>query len=162
LPPDIRVLAAAEVGAAFHARYDAKGKRYRYTIDQAPVRDVFRRYYTYHLSRDLCIEAMQKAACSFIGTYDFRSFCASSSSVANFTRNLYSCNVFQENDLIHIEVSASGFLYQMVRIIVGTLLEVGKGKLPVKAIPEIIAARDRTAAGPTAPPHGLCLEQVYY
>jgi tRNA pseudouridine38-40 synthase len=162
LPQDIRILAAEEVSSSFHAQYSALGKSYLYTIDRHQVPDVFRRHYALHVPYELNLAAMQRAADFFVGTHDFRSFCASGSSVKTFTRTVTHCQLVEQNSWLYLKISANGFLYNMVRIIIGTLLEVGRGKLAADAIPSIIAGRDRTLAGPTAPPHGLCLWQVEY
>lgn len=162
LPPDIRAYEAAEVAGDFHARYHAKEKTYRYTIDCGPVPDVFLRNYASYVPYQLNLPAMQEAAKAFLGTHDFRSFCASGSSVKNFVRTIRDLKICQSDFLIYVNITADGFLYNMVRIIVGTLLEVGRGKLPAGCIGELINAHDRSLAGPTAPAKGLCLEHVAY
>lgn len=162
LPPDIRFYGAEEVSPDFHAQYQAREKTYRYTIDCGPVPDVFLRNYACHISYQLDLPAMQEAAKLLLGTHDFRSFCASGSSVKNFVRTVKALEICQSDFLIYVNITADGFLYNMVRIIVGTLLEIGRGKLPSGYMAELISAQDRTLAGPTAPAKGLCLEQVVY
>ncbi|HHP51563.1 MAG TPA: tRNA pseudouridine(38-40) synthase TruA [Moorella mulderi] len=162
LPPDIAALEAEEVGADFHACYSARWKWYRYTIYNNWVPDVFLRLYSWHIRFPLNLEAMAEGARHFLGRHDFRSFCASGHSVRTYVREVIKAEVKREGHLIYFDVVANGFLYNMVRIMVGTLVEIGRGKIHPNRVPDIIAARSRMAAGPTAPPHGLCLEKVYY
>lgn len=162
LPPDIVAVAAEQVDEQFHARYSAKRKLYRYTIDVSPYPDVFRRRYAYHVPYSLKLSRMEEAASYIEGNHDFRSFCAAGSSAKNFVRTVEMCRVSKRDNIIEIDVMANGFLYHMARIIVGTLLEVGKGKIKPEDVKRIIAAKNRDAAGPTAPSHGLCLEKVEY
>lgn len=162
LPLDIVAVKAELVDESFHARYSAKGKTYHYTIDLGVSPHVFWRRFAYHHPFPLNIDAMQEAAKLLIGTYDFTSFCASGSSVKDFTRTITSSRIWQEGQFLHFQVSGNGFLYNMVRIMVGTLLEVGKGKIAPKEITNIIEAKSRDAAGPTLPPQGLCLVEVKY
>lgn len=162
LPWDIVPLAAEEVDENFHARYSARWKTYRYTIDTGPMPHVFWRRFAYHCPHPLDRKAMARATEYLLGEHDFRSFCASGSSAKNFVRTIAACRWKEEGQLLMLEITGNGFLYNMVRIIMGTLLEIGKGKLKPEAMGEIIAARDRKAAGPTAPAHGLCLLKVEY
>jgi tRNA pseudouridine38-40 synthase len=162
LPKDIVPLKAVAVDNSFHARYSAKLKTYHYTIDQGVMPHVFWRRFAYHHPFPLNLAEMKKAANLLIGTHDFTSFCASGSGVKNFVRTITSCALWQEEQFIHLEIKGNGFLYNMVRIIAGTLVEVGQGKLSPSQITSIIAARDRNAAGPTLPPEGLHLVKVEY
>lgn len=162
LPPDVAVYACNEVAAAFHPRYDARGKRYVYRIWNSPVRSPFESRYTLHLARRLDEEALDRAAQDFVGEHDFASFCAAGSSVTDTVRRVTSCRVQREGDLVTVTVEADGFLYNMVRIMVGTLLSMAAGRIPFDGIPAILAAKDREKAGPTAPPEGLFLERVFY
>lgn len=162
LPRDIIPLEAQMVDASFHARYSAKSKEYRYTIDRGKQPHVFWRRFSYHQPYPLDIEAMKQAAKFFPGKHDFSSFCASGSSAKDFTRMLETCQVSLDKQLLYIDVVGEGFLYNMVRIIAGTLVEVGKGKIKPRQITSIIAAKNRDAAGPTLPPQGLCLIRVNY
>lgn len=162
LPPDIRFYEAAEVSGDFHAQYWAKEKTYRYTIDRSPIPDVFLRNYACHVPFHLDLSSMMEASNRLVGTHDFRSFCASGSSVKTFVRTIKQINVLEKGSLIYVNITADGFLYNMVRIIIGTLLEIGRGKMTPDYIPELIAAQDRSLAGPTAPAKGLCLENVVY
>lgn len=162
LPDDILVKRAEAVSPSFHARFDATAKTYRYTVDNRPLPSVFTRRYAYHVSQPLDVESMEKAAAYLVGTMDFASFQTSGSSARTSVRTVYSLEVEACEGIITFQVRANGFLYNMVRNIVGTLLEVGKGKLEAEAIPAIVAAADRKYAGPTAPAHGLCLVSVEY
>lgn len=162
LPADIRCWHAEEVPTSFHAQYSAKAKHYSYTIDQGPVPDVFLRNYAYHFPHPLDVGAMAEAGAMLLGTHDFRSFCASGSSVKNFERTIMEFNIRQSGSIIYVNIIGDGFLYNMVRIIVGTLLEIGQGKRPPFSMKQIIEARDRGCAGPTVPAKGLCLERVIY
>lgn len=163
LPPDIAVLAAEEVDESFHARFSARAKTYVYLVLNTPVRDVFWRYYAYHVPGELDLAAMQAAARLFEGTHDFYAFSAPGRPVKDYRRTVFACRVEPlGGGRLKVEVTADGFLYQMARRIVGTLLLVGKGKISPEAIPEIIASRDRRLAGGAAPPHGLFLKEVHY
>lgn len=163
LPWDIVVVDAEEVPWDFHARYSAKRKTYRYWIDTGKVPHVLRRRYSYFVSTPLCLGRLREAAKRLVGEHDFASFQASGSSTKTTVRQIFRLDVSASDDgLITLEVEANGFLYNMVRIIVGTLIEVGRGKLSPSDMDAILAARDRKAAGPTAPPQGLCLVRVDY
>ncbi|MGI6450853.1 MAG: tRNA pseudouridine(38-40) synthase TruA [Desulfitobacteriia bacterium] len=162
LPFDIRILEARDVPEEFNARKSAKWKRYDYRIDNEPIPNVFTRLYTHHEPLPLKIESMQKAAAYLEGGHDFRAFAAAGSSAKSFVRTLYHCKVKQQNQQITVTCIGDGFLYNMVRIIAGTLLYVGKGKILPEEIPEIIAAGKRSKAGVTAPAKGLTLSLVNY
>ncbi|WP_307400832.1 tRNA pseudouridine(38-40) synthase TruA [Desulfofundulus luciae] len=163
LPRDIAALKAEEVGPEFHARYSALAKTYRYTIYNSRIPSPFWRLYSHFVPRPLDVEAMAQAAQKLVGTHDFASFQAAGSPIKNTVRTLFAVDVFREGiELVHLTFRGNGFLYNMVRIMVGTLIEVGLGKRDPDDIPAILAARDRTRAGPTAPPEGLCLERVEY
>ncbi len=162
LPRDIVAWHSEEVADDFHARASAKEKEYCYTIDNAPYKDVFLRYYAYHIDYNLDVEAMQAAASYIVGKHDFSSFRAAGSDVKENVRIMTKADIYKEGTLIKMTFRADGYLYKMIRILVGTIVLVGKGKLPSKEMQKIISARCRDAAGPTAPPHGLCLEKVIY
>ncbi|MCG0276103.1 MAG: tRNA pseudouridine(38-40) synthase TruA [Thermosediminibacteraceae bacterium] len=162
LPEDIVVKGAEVVPDDFHARYSAKAKVYTYSIYNAPFPSPLLRRYSYFFPKPLNIEAMERAAKAFIGVHDFAAFRASGSSVKSSVRNIKRLEVKKQGDLVIIEVEADGFLYNMVRIIAGTLLEVGAGKRDPEEIPSVIRSRDRERAGVTLPAHGLCLEKVIY
>ncbi len=161
---DVRIIEAREMPEGFHARFDAKGKTYRYVIRHGTLPGVFERNYCYHVKMPLSAEAMEKAAVQIVGTHDFACFQAAGGTPRETTvRTIYDLQVKRPAaDTIQIEVTGDGFLYNMVRIITGTLVEVGQGKKSPDAIAEILAAGDRRLAGHTAPPQGLYLEQIYY
>lgn len=162
LPADIRVKEACEAAPGFHARFCARSKVYRYTIDTAPVASVFMRNYAYHVPRPLDCQLMMAASQHLVGRRDFRSFCASGSEVKNFTREVTRIDWRREGSLLHMEIEADGFLYNMVRIIVGTLIRMSCQGQPPEMIEDLLAARDRRRAGPTAPAKGLVLVSVNY
>src|SRR5688500_6056670 len=158
------VFEVSEAPADFHAIRDAIRKRYRYVIQDGRPRDIFDRRYVWHIYRRLDVEAMAAAAGSLVGTHDFVSFQTSGSMRLTTERTVYEITVERHQaeltDRVVIEVEADGFLYNMVRNIAGTLAEVGKGKQPVTWPAEVLALRDRRAAGMTAPPQGLFLVSV--
>ncbi|MDO4860289.1 MAG: tRNA pseudouridine(38-40) synthase TruA [Bacillota bacterium] len=184
----VRVLKAENVSSDFHARFDSKGKTYVYKIYNMPEMDVFRRNYCYHIPDELDIEAMRKAAKLIEGTHDFKCFEAAGGQERETTvRTISGITVERgnrtgsgaeragdgsgveraeggrgEDGYVNIRVNGDGFLYNMVRIITGTLAEVGLGKRSPEEMTEIIEGKDRTKAGHTAPPQGLYLEQIYY
>lgn len=162
LPPDIRVLNSQETAEDFHARYCALGKTYRYTIHNGVHAPAILRYTAAHVRGRLDIEAMQKAAEAVKGTHNFAAFCAGGSEVASTVRTVTRLDVIEHSPLIHIDITGSGFLYHMVRIIAGTLIEVGQKKRFPECMAKIIAGRDRNAAGITAPAKGLMLMEVHY
>lgn len=162
LPDDIAVLDCTEVADDFHPRYNARGKRYSYRIWNAPCRNPFECDTALHLPRRLDDRLMHQAAQALVGRHDFSAFCASRGSVGDKVRTVTRCEVTRDGELVTIQIEGDGFLYNMVRIIAGTLLEISYGKLPADAIPDILQSGDRARAGATAPPQGLCLEQVYY
>lgn len=162
LPEDIVVLDAEETSLDFHARYWAKGKTYSYTILNRIYPVAINRNYMYHFRQKLDFNSMCAAVQEFIGTYDFSAFRNAGSSVKTSVRTITDLKVIQSGEIIKIYVSADGFLYNMVRIIAGTLIDVGIGKIRPDEIKEIILSKDRTKSGRCAPAHGLCLEQVYY
>ncbi|MGI6145175.1 MAG: tRNA pseudouridine(38-40) synthase TruA [Clostridia bacterium] len=162
LPDDIAVLKAEEVDADFHACFSAHSKTYCYTFYQAKIRDPFWRYYAYHVPVTLNIAEMQHACQEFIGEHDFSAFCASGSSVKDFTRTIYNCSIEKEGKIIRFTVSGNGFLYNMVRIMAGTILEVGQGKRKAEDIAGLLQSGQRKLAGMTLPPQGLSLLLVGY
>ena len=162
LPRDIVALEAQEVDEDFHARYSAKRKIYCYTIYNAPYLLPFWRYYAYHVPGNLDAGKMAEAAESFVGVHDFRGFCARDTAVTDFTRTIYSCRVEKQGSLLTITVEGNGFLYNMVRIMAGTLLEVGQNKREPDSILDLLKHGERKQAGMTLPPQGLCLVAVDY
>jgi tRNA pseudouridine38-40 synthase len=163
LPEDIRIRCAEEAPWRFHARYDARWKTYEYSIDTRPVPSVFTRNFVYDLNAPLNLEEMKIAARFLVGVHDFRSFASSGGSAKTFTRNVRKLEITARDDpMLRILIEANGFLYNMVRTIVGTLLQVGLGKISAEDVKYIRDARDRRLAGPTAPACGLCLIKVDY
>jgi tRNA pseudouridine38-40 synthase len=162
LPDDIVAVGAEEVAPDFHARYSAVAKTYVYSIYNRKTPSPFRRLYSYHVPWALEVEAMRQAAGYLVGQHDFSSFQATGRPVKSAVRTLFRADVTADWPMVRITVRGDGFLYQMVRIIAGTLIEVGRGRLAPDDLPAIIAARIRAYAGQTAPPHGLRLEKVEY
>lgn len=162
LSRDIRILEAEGVMEDFNARYAAKWKRYDYRIDNKPIPDVLARLYTYHVPIPLDTALMQEAASYLEGRHNFKTFAACGGNSKNFERLLYRCLVRKENSMITVSCVGDGFLYHMVRIIVGTLLDVGKGQIQPREIPDIIASQERKQAAMIAPAHGLILRHVHY
>ena len=165
LPPDIRVLCARVVPEEFHARYAAHTKTYLYRIHNHPIDSPFDEKYYTRVPRRLDVDAMQRAAEQFVGKHDFLALCAAGSSAAahgDTVRTITDCHVTRKGDEVDIEVTADGYLYNMVRILAGTLCEVGAGRMQPDAIPGILASRDRSQAGPTLPAKGLFLKRVDY
>ena len=157
LPEDIVVQGSCEVEDGWHPRYQNSRKTYEYRILNRTFRMPTRRLDTYFYHYPLDVEKMKKAASYLEGEHDFKSFCSVNTVVETTVRTLYSVKVSKESDMITIRVTGSGFLYNMVRIIAGTLMEVGKGSMSPEQIPQILAALDRQKAGPTAPACGLTL-----
>ncbi|MBO5410788.1 MAG: tRNA pseudouridine(38-40) synthase TruA [Clostridia bacterium] len=162
LPRDIAALSCEEVDWDFHARYDCKSKEYIYKIWNSPNKNPFLFGYSLHHKYLLDVEMLDRQAKDFIGTHDFSSFCAAGSSVEDTVRTVMNASVEREGDMITFRVEADGFLYNMVRIMVGTLIDIARGKIPQNSIPQIIEARNRFAAGQTAPAHGLYLNNIHY
>ena len=162
LPPDIVVTGAREVSENFNAVGSCVKKEYTYMIYNSCVRDPFYVNRAWFYPRHLDESIMAEAAAQFVGTHDFAAVRSVGTDVKSTVRTVYAYDVWREAERIFLRVSANGFLYNMVRIMVGTLLYVAQGKLQPEQIPEILAARDRTAAGPTAPPCGLYLNRVFY
>lgn len=162
LPDEIVVFDCMEVPMDFHARFDCKGKEYIYLIDNSPYGDPFLNKRAYHYKYALDDTLLDTEAKSFIGKHDFSSFCASGSSVGSTVREIYSFDVIRKGDKVEFKVSGDGFLYNMVRIMVGTLLDINRGKIPKGSITEIIESNNREKAGVTAPPDGLYLNKVFY
>lgn len=168
--PDVVIREVEAVPEEFDARFSARARAYRYTIWNALEPDVFRRAYAWHVLDPLDVAAMSDAAQLLVGEHDFASFCSRSEQVidgevraAPTTRRVLHAGWSRpEPALVLFDIEANSFCRQMVRSIVGTLVEVGRGRRPAAGIPGILAARDRAAAGQVAPPHGLCLESVIY
>ncbi len=163
LPKDIVVLSGMEAPLDFHARYSCKGKEYIYKIWNREERSPFLNDRALHYRYKLDEKMLDRAAKAFVGTHDFTSFCTlDKREKGDFTRTVKSFTVTRSGDMVEMRVEADGFLYNMVRIMVGTLLRVAQGKIKEDAIPDIIKAESRSAAGPTAPACGLYLNKVIY
>lgn len=160
---DVRIVAVKEMPLTFHARFDAKGKLYRYIIANSGETDLFRRRYCYQVDRPLDVEAMKQAAAYVVGTHDFRCFQAAGSTPRKTTvRTVSSLEVKRQGSDVVLEVAGDGFLYNMVRIMTGTLVEVGLGRRTPASMASVIEGGDRRLAGHTAPPEGLYLVKVFY
>jgi tRNA pseudouridine38-40 synthase len=162
LPPDIRVLAVEEAEPRFHARFDATGKSYRYRIATDRVPLPFDRWFVWHMAQPCDVEAMRAAAAVLLGRHDFTSFQARGSDVLDGWRTLERIHVERAGSEIHVDVDGDGFLRHMVRIVVGTLVDIGVGNRSVESMASALAARDRQAAGRTAPAQGLMLVKIRY
>ena len=163
LPPDILIQRAEEVEEGFHARKHSKSKVYEYRILNRNLRSVFHRGYAWHIPRKLDFEEMKKAARNLIGEHDFSSFRSVGSPTRTAIRRVIRVEWKKARDgLIRFEIEANGFLKQMVRAMVGTLVEVGKGKMSAEEFRRVLYSKDRKRAGPTAPAHGLFLKEVKY
>jgi tRNA pseudouridine38-40 synthase len=162
LKKSIVIVSAEEVDDSFHSRYNVKSKTYRYTINNSQNGSAIYRDMEYHFPIKLDVKKMKEAAKLFEGEHDFKGFKASGTSSKSSVRTIYKADVKQDGDRIYIELTGNGFLYNMVRIISGTLLDVGLGKIDVNDIPQIIDSKDRKRAGKTLPAHGLCLVKVEY
>jgi tRNA pseudouridine38-40 synthase len=163
LPDDVAVLEVCTAGEGFHAIRDARRKRYRYTLHDGPVRDVFLRRYAWSTRTGLDAAAMHRAAQALVGTHDFAAFQSTGAPRRSTVRTVDQLTVRRvAEDRIDVEIQADGFLYNMVRAIVGSLVEIGRGAQPEAWLDEVLRAADRSAAGPTAPPQGLFLVSVDY
>lgn len=158
----IRIKSAEEVDERFHSRYNCKRKTYRYIIDNSKYGSSIFRNMTYHMPIKLNINEMQKAVKYFEGEHDFKAFKSSGTSSKSSIRTIYEAKVIEKNEYIILELTGNGFLYNMVRIIAGTLVDVGLEKLKAKDIPVILEKKDRQKAGKTLPPQGLFLVKVEY
>ncbi len=162
LPPDIRVTKSEEVSPEFHSRFSGRGKRYRYLIHAAPHASALGRLTHAHVIYPLDVEKMRAEAADLIGTHDFAAFAASGSVVKDTVRTIWRAEIRRDGPEIELIVEGSGFLYNMVRIIAGTLIGVGSGKLAPGAFRRAIESGNRLDLGVTAPAHGLTLMEVFY
>lgn len=163
-PEDIAVRSVEQVDESFHARYLVKEKIYEFHVQIGKPRSPFRRYYASYYPYPLDITKIERALPDLLGTHDFTAFCASGSSVDDKIRTIYEANVRldEEQQELIFTFRGDGFLYKMIRILVGTLLKIGNGRMDETSIPAIIASKDRNQAGPTAHPEGLYLKEVRY
>lgn len=162
LPEDIAVTKVEEAPERFHSRLNATGKVYTYWIETAPKKPVFQRKYVYGLGQELDVDAMRQAAKQLCGTHDFRSFCSNKNMKKSTVRTIKSISFHEHGSQIEIHVIGDGFLYNMVRIIIGTLIEVGLGKRKADGMKALLEAKNRQEAGVTAPAEGLFLTAVLY
>jgi len=162
LPDDIGVLSLEEAEPRFHARLSAKEKTYVYRVWNSAEPNVFERRYVYQLPATLDVEAMERATKNFLGTHDFRAFCANKHMKKSTVRTVTQCDLVYRGHELQFVLTANGFLHHMVRIMVGTLLEIGLGRRDADSIGEILGTTTRENAGETAPASGLCLRKVVY
>ncbi|MBO5353368.1 MAG: tRNA pseudouridine(38-40) synthase TruA [Lachnospiraceae bacterium] len=162
LPEDIVIQSSREVPLDFHPRHCDSYKTYEYKIWNADFIQPFNRKYTHFVYKNLNVEAMRQAAQDFLGTHCFTSFCSTHTQVQDHVRTIYSLDIIKEDHLITIRIRGNGFLYNMVRIIAGTLIKIGMNEMPENCIPSILEAENREAAGPTAPAQGLMLIGIEY
>lgn len=162
LPDDISILSCEEVSEDFHARFSCKAKEYIYLLHCSESKNPFMTDLALHYRRPFNIELIKKAAGEFVGTHDFKAFCADSTGKLTTVRTIYYFNVESNGDLVKMLVKGDGFLYNMIRIMVGTLIMVNENKIDVSDIKKIIESKDRLLAGKTAQAHGLYLNKVFY
>lgn len=162
LPEDIVVKSLEEVHDRFHARHNAKSKTYVYSINKKEFRNVFNRKYTYHIEESLDISQMKKASEYLVGTHDFQSFTSLKSDTKSTARTIYSIDITEKGGIIEIALNGDGFLLHMARIIVGTLMEVGKNNIKATDVQKILDNKKRIENVPLAPAKGLCLRDVQY
>ncbi|WP_353094179.1 tRNA pseudouridine(38-40) synthase TruA [Tissierella praeacuta] len=162
LPDDITIIESEEVDLNFHARFDALKKKYKYIVYTGELPRAIYRNFSYYVPYNIDINKMIEASKYLIGTHDFSAFMSANSDVNSTIRTIYDISIEKNKDLIKFSVEGNSFLRNMVRIIVGTLLFVGFGRIDVDNLPKIILDGERKGAGPTAPPQGLFLEKVYY
>lgn len=162
LPEDIRIQESCEVNADFHPRYADTVKTYEYNILNRRFELPSKRLYAAFCYYPMDIERMNQAAAYLVGEHDFKSFCSAGAQVQTTVRTIYAVNVTKDDDMVHIRITGNGFLYNMVRIIAGTLMQVGTGLMEPEQVKEILEARDRSKAGPTAVAKGLTLVEIRY
>jgi tRNA pseudouridine38-40 synthase len=165
LPPDIRVQSIEPAAPSFHAQYSATGKCYHYCLHIGKVQNPFRRLYSLHVKEQISVDALREGSSLFLGTHDFTSFANEphrGTAAHDPVRTIRRLDLIEEEEELRLEIEADGFLYKMVRNIVGTLLEVASGHRALKEIAQIFLAKDRKQAGKAAPPHGLLLYKVHY
>ncbi len=162
LPDDIAVIGCREVDSAFHPRYSCKSKEYIYKIYNGKIRNPFCSKYALHYRYTIDADYLNKECKAFIGTFDYSGFCSSGSDVEDTVRTVKNFEVWREGDMVYFKVEADGFLYNMVRIMAGTLLFIAQGKIKSGQLADIIKSKDRTKAGRTAPAQGLYLNKINY
>lgn len=162
LPKDIAVIDCKEVDGDFHPRYSCKSKEYIYKIYNGKIRNPFYSNYALHYRYDIDVDYLNRECKAFIGTYDYSGFSSSKCDVEDTVRTVNNCEVWRQGDMVYFRVEADGFLYNMVRIMVGTLIFINEGKIKKGQLKEIIQSKDRSLAGRTALPQGLYLNKINY
>lgn len=162
LPQDIVITQVEEVSERFHARYNCTGKQYSYYIWNYPIPTVFERNHSFHVPQELDLDKMNAACQKLIGTHDFIGFSALKKTKKSTVKTLKECTIRREGNLLHFTFVGDGFLYKMVRILMGTLVEIGLGKMELAEIDQIFEKKVRKEAGETVPAQGLFLDEVYY
>lgn len=162
LPDDIAVIDCCEVSDDFHPRYSCKSKEYIYKIYNGSVRNPFFSKYAFYYRYNLDADYLNRECKAFIGTYDYKGFCCAKSDVEDTVRTVYDCEVRRDGDMVIFRVVADGFLYNMVRIMVGTLIFISEGKIASGELRDVILSKNRIRAGRTAPPQGLYLNKINY
>ena len=162
LPKNIAALSCERVGMDFHARYNVKSKQYIYKLYNCKIRSPFYEKYAFHYRYPIDADYLNREAQAFVGTYDYSAFCSAHSGVEDTVRTVNAFSVERDGDFVYFKVEADGFLYNMVRIMVGTLLFVSEGKIKSGELSEIIESKNRKRAGKTAPAQGLYLNEIYY
>lgn len=162
LPQDIRILHSEEAPTDFHARFSVKEKHYRYKIHHAPHASALNGRYSLHIHTPLDFDAMQKASADILGEHDFRAFKSKGTALKSTVRNIYASQWTKEGHLLQYDVCGSGFMYNMVRILVGTMIEIGQGRKDSAALKNALVSLKRSDAGATAPAHGLELSRIVY
>ena len=160
LPADVRVLEVTQAAGDFHARFSAVGRRYVYRIVRRP--SALRRHYAWHVAYPLDVDAMRRACAPLVGRHDFTSFCQAASTADGTVCEVRELDWIEEEDELRLHIEANRFLHHMVRAIVGTAVDIGRGRWPEEVMAEMLLAKDRRAAGANATGHGLCLEAVRY
>ncbi len=162
LPSDVAIRDVREMPEGFHARFSARGKWYRYTIYHHAVRSPLAARTSWHLRGDLDLDQVRQAAGYLIGEHDFKAFRSSSCVARTTVREIFQVEVLADHQFVHIDIRGSGFLKNMVRMLVGTLVEVGQGRRPATDLQKLLQGETGVVCGPTAPAHGLCLQEVWY
>lgn len=162
LPSDIVIKKVEEMPDRFHARYNVKGKQYSYYVWNDPIPTAFERYHSFYVPEKLDVTAMEAACSKLLGTHDFVGFSALKKTKKSTTRTIDEISIKQEGSMLHFTFVGNGFLHKMVRILMGTILAIGSGELPLAVIDEVFENKVRATAGETAPAHGLFLDEVYY